>query len=208
MKKLKPAKTLGEIKEAKKIEFDLPSPPLTITENRKNSKDYKLGEQYKKLFKPEYLDIAGRLVAAGFSEKDLGYAFNVPYEAVDSWKRNNPAFKAVCDEGKRREKKKLVAKALLSSVGYDYETSKTKYHKDADGVITKSEVTEFKNHQPANHNLLMFILCNIDKQLGDSEWHSKHKLEIDQNKNIKITVDGKLATEQIQKLAGKILESE
>lgn len=200
MRKLKSeAKKLGDVKGDKKIDLGLPNPPLNTLQ---------VGEHYKSLFKPEYIDVAERLVAAGFTEKDLAYTFNVSHGAVDSWKRNNPAFKAACEEGKRREKKRLVAKALLSAVGYDYETSKTKYHKDKAGEVLKSEVTEFKNHQPANHNLLMFLLCNIDHQLGDKEWFSKHKLEIDETKNIKVTIDGKIASEQIQHLAGKILENE
>lgn len=197
MKKLKPeAKKLGDVKGDKNINLGLPNPPLN---------NLQVGEHYKSLFEPEYTGEAERLIAAGFTEKDLAYTFNVPHGAVDSWKRNIPAFKAACVEGKKREKKRLVAKALLSAVGYDYETSKVKTHKDKEGNTLKIEETKFKNHQPANHNLLMFILCNIDHQLGDKEWFSKHKLEIDETKNIKVTIDGKLATEQITQLAGKIL---
>lgn len=182
-------------------DYDLPNPPCGGVRQ--------ISEHYKNLYKPENADITGRLVAAGFTEKDLAFTFNVPLEAIDAWKRNEPAFMLACVEGKQREKKKLVAKSLLAAVGYDYETSKTKTHKDADGIITKIEETKFKSHQPANHNLLMFLLCNLSHQLGDEEsesWQSKQKLEVDQTRNVTVNITGELATEQIRKLAGKLLE--
>lgn len=158
----------------------------------------------KKIYRPELAKIAGRLVAAGFEEKDLGYAFGCSKHTIHTWKRKHPEFKDACSEGKRREKKKLVAQALLSAIGYDYNTCKTKTTKDKDGNVVKSEVTSFDNHQPSNDRLLMFLLCNIDHQLGDNEWASKQKLEIEQ-KNINVTITGEIASEQIQKLAGKLL---
>ena len=110
-----------------------------------------------------------------------------------------------CVNGKQRIKKRLVAKSFLSAIGYDYKTSKIRTIRDADGNVLKEETTIFDNHQPANHNLLMFILCNVDRQLGDNEWHSKHKIEVENTKNVNIQIDGKLATEQIAKLAGRLL---
>lgn len=187
----------GEIQE-KVIDFGLPQPPIGLNPTQK-------GLYYKSLFKPEYIEIAERLCGAGFSEEDLAYTFNVPFYALKGWKKSNPIFKEACTDGKRRVKKRLVAKALLSSIGYDYKSSKVRTIRDAEGIIQKTETTEFDNHQPANHNLLMFVLCNIDRQLGDKEWMSKHKLEIDNTKNINVTIDGNLATKQIAQLAGKLL---
>jgi len=160
----------------------------------------------KKVYDPKYATLAGRLVAAGFEEKDLGYVFGCAKETIKSWKKRYPEFKDSCSEGKRREKKKLVAKALLSAVGYDYTTCKTRTIKDADGNVIKVEETKFDNHQAANDRLLVFLLCNIDNQLGDHEWVSKQKLEIEQNKNITLNITGKIASDQIKKLAGKLLE--
>lgn len=159
-----------------------------------------------KIYKREFSELAGRLVAAGFEEKDLGYVFGCAKETIKSWKKRYPEFKDSCSEGKRREKKKLVAKALLSAVGYDYTTCKTRTIKDADGNVTKVEETKFNNHQAANDRLLVFLLCNIDHQLGDSEWVSKQKLEIEQNKNVTLNITGEIASDQIRKLAGKLLE--
>lgn len=182
-------------------DYDLPRPP--------KGNPQEVGKVYKKAYKPENADMAGRLVAAGFTEKDLAFTFDVPVRCIESWKRHQPAFKAACVDGKQREKRKLVAKALMSAVGYDYETSKTKTHMDEGGNVTKIEKTEFKSHQPANHNLLMFLLCNLSHQLGDTEedkWQSKQKMEIEQNKNVNIQITGEVATEQIRKLAGRLLD--
>ncbi|KKL56093.1 hypothetical protein LCGC14_2248840 [marine sediment metagenome] len=143
----------------------------------------------KQIYRPEMAKIAGRLVAAGFEEKDLGYVFECSKYTIHHWKRRYPEFKDACSEGKRREKKRLVAQALLSAVGYDYHTCKTKITKDKEGKVVKSEETHFDNHQPSNDRLLVFLLCNIDNQLGDNEWHSKQKLEIEQ-KNINIQITG------------------
>lgn len=159
----------------------------------------------KQIYRPDMAKIAGRLVAAGFEEKDLGYVFECSRNTIHHWKKRYPEFKDACSEGKRREKKKLVAQALLSAVGYDYHTCKTKITKDKEGKVIKSEETHFDNHQPSNDRLLVFLLCNIDHQLGDSEWHSKQKLEIEQ-KNVNVQITGKLATEQITKLAGCLLD--
>lgn len=159
-----------------------------------------------KVYDPKFAELAGRLVAAGFEEKDLGYVFGCAKQTIKSWKKRYPEFKDSCSEGKRREKKKLVAKALLSAVGYDYTTCKTRTIKDADGNVTKVEETKFDNHQAANDRLLVFLLCNIDHQLGDNEWISKQKLEIEQNKNVTLNITGDVAAEQISKLAGKLLE--
>lgn len=191
-------KKAGEKAVDKQVDFGLPAPP-------KGLNSFELNKYYTDLFKPEYIEIAERLCGAGFTEKDLAYSFNVPQRAIVSWKTHNPVFKEACIDGRRRVQRRMVAKMMLSSIGYDYKTKKTRTVCDADGNVQKVETTEFDNHQPANHNLLMFALCNIDRQLGEENWRSKHKLEIENNKNINIQIDGELASEQIAKLAGKLL---
>lgn len=152
----------------------------------------------------DFADIASRLVAAGFSEEDLGYIFAVPAWKIKSWKEKFPLFKMACMEGKVVEEKKLVAKGLLAAVGYETKTSKRKITRDENGNVSKDEETIFTNHVPPNHNLLMFILCNISRQLGNKDWQSKNVMEIE-NKSINLQITGEIASEQIRKLAGRIL---
>ena len=157
-----------------------------------------------KLYKPEYANMAGRLVAAGFGEQDLGYTFNCAKGTIKTWKKRYPEFKAACIEGKRREVQKLVAKALYAAGGYDYTVHKAKTIRDKDGKITKTEETNIDTHQPANERLLVFLLANFSNQLGDNEWISTKKLEIEQ-KNISVQITGDAASLAIQKLAGGLL---
>jgi len=154
-------------------------------------------------YKPEYAEMASRLIAAGFTRKSLGYLLGVCSDTIDNWRTKYPEFAAAYTEGKSGQLKRLIAKGLLEAAGYDYETSKTKTIHDAEGNLVKTETTTFKNKQPANHNLLMFILCNIDRQLGSDDWRSKHTLEVD-NKTLNVTIDGKIVNEQIERLAGRI----
>jgi len=155
-------------------------------------------------YKPEYTETAARLIGANFSQKSLAYLLGVSEWTIGEWKRKYPEFKEACEDGKRSIKRRLVSNGLLESLGYEYETSKTKVTKDAEGNILKTEITTFKNKQPPNHNLLMFILCNLDRQIGDDEWKSKHSIEVD-SKTLNVSIDGKVDSEQIKKLAGKIL---
>jgi len=154
-------------------------------------------------YKPEYSEMASRFVAAGFTIEALSYLMGVSPSTIKNWKNKYPEFKAACTEGKQNVKRRLIAKGLLESMGYDYETSKTKTIEDAEGNLVKTETTTFKNKQPANHNLLMFILCNLDRQLGEDEWRSKHTLEVD-NKTLNVTIDGEIVNDDIKRLAGKI----
>jgi len=157
------------------------------------------------IYDESFIEVAERLVAAGFTEKDLGYVFNCSHHTVADWKKRYPEFKRACEDGKRVMKRKMVARAMLNAVGYDYQTKKTRTIMDADGNVQKIEETKFDNKQAGNDRLLMFLLCNMDRQLGDNEWHSKQTLEVE-NKNLNITIDGKLASDSIRKLAGKLFD--
>lgn len=156
-----------------------------------------------KRYKEDFVDIAGRLTAAGFTHADLGYVFKVAPLTIDTWKNRYPEFKQACDEGKRIVKGRLVASAIKESMGYDFTSSKTKYIKNKDGEIIKEEKTVFSNHQPANHNLLMFVLCNIARQLGDNDWASKHTLDVTDG-GTRIKIEGKLEGDKILQLVQKL----
>jgi hypothetical protein len=165
---------------------------------------------YADLYKPEYCEQAERLSAVGFTAKDLAYNFGVPEGAVKKWKEKFPEFKDACTAGRHFVLKKMVAKGLMEAVGYDYKSSKTRIIKDAKGNVQKIEETHFTNHQPANNNLLLFLVCNLSHQLGlnpEEAWQSKQKMEIE-SKNVSMEITGKVAADQIEKLAGKLIEAE
>lgn len=164
---------------------------------------------WKDKFKEEYSETASALVGAGYEEGDLADYFGVTRTAIQSWKNTFPEFDRACKGGKHKMIKRMVAKTMLEAAGYDYSTSKTRVIKDKFGNVEKVEETTFKNHQPANNNLLIFLLCNLSHQLGladEEAWQSKQKLEID-SRELKVQITGEVAKDQIIKLAGKLLES-
>lgn len=157
-------------------------------------------------YKIEYADVASRLISAGFTQEHLGYTFQVNVRTIRRWMKAHPEFQAAIDEGKINQQKRLVAKSLQSAAGYDYETSKCKTVRNAAGEIIKKEEIVFHNHQPPNHNLLIWLLCNISRQLGDDNWMSKHTLEVDQKKVV-LHLDGKEEFDRITDFAGKYLDN-
>jgi len=160
----------------------------------------------KNLYKPEYASIASQLVSAGFSYVDLGYAFQVSEKTIQNWKKTHPDFNAAIVEGKEGQQKRLVAKAMQGAGGYDYESSKRKIVRNNDGEIIKDEEVQFNNHQPINHNLLIWLLCNISRQLGDNDWQSKHTVELNE-KRVTLKIDGSEEFKRISDFAGKYLEN-
>lgn len=177
-----------------------------------------LGERPSKLktgaeFNFTYIDIATRLAAAGIKEDDIGFILGVKPRVMKSWKNKIPLFHQALKEGRKLAKSYLIAQGLRAAAGYDYIERNVKYHtKIIDGKLVKypGEVSEYHKHQAPNAQLLMFMLSNLSRQLdsGEDVWSSAHKVQVDENKNISVTISGDMASQQINKLAGKILEEE
>lgn len=155
-------------------------------------------------YRTEYADIACRLKAADFTDQDVAYALGVSLSTVTSWKRKYPSFKRACEDGRREQKKRIVARAMKQALGYSYKERNVKVSYDKAGNVTRREESTFEKENPGNERLLVFLLTNIDRQLGDDEWKSVNKVEVDESKSVKIVVDGKSAVDQIKKLAGEL----
>jgi len=155
-------------------------------------------------FKEEYIEIAERLVAAGFSTNDLAFTFNVNPRTITNWKRKHKEFKRACNSGKEIVKKKLVAAGIKQALGYNYESSKTEYSVDRNGNPKEKKVV-FDQHQAGNHNVLTFLLLNLSRQDGTGDWQVPKTISQVENKNVTLRIDGKLASDAIDRLAGKLL---
>lgn len=155
-------------------------------------------------YRTEYADIACRLTAAYFTEQDVAYALGVSLSTIRSWKAKFSGFKAACEDGKRESKKRLVSRAMRQAIGYRYIEKNVKFVHDANGEVIKSETSEFHKEQPGSERMLVFLLMNLDRQLKDKEWENINKIEVDESKSVKITIDGKSAKEQIARLAGEL----
>ena len=159
-------------------------------------------------YRTEYADIACRLKAADFTDQDVAYTIGVSLNTIQGWKRRYESFKRACDEGKREQKKRIVARAMKQALGYNYVEKNVKHYYNADGSLIKTEESEFHKENPGNERLLVFLLTNIDRQLGDEDWKAVSKIEVDESRSVKITVDGKSAREQIARLAGELAQNE
>lgn len=158
-----------------------------------------------KEYRSEYADIACRLAAAYFTEQDIAYALGVSLSTIQTWKRNYSTFKRACEDGRREQKKRLVARAMKQACGYKYTEFNVKEILNPAGEVLKREKSEFHRENPGNERLLVFLLCNLDRQLKDDEWHATNRVEVEETKSVTINIDGHHARDQIKKLSGDLL---
>jgi len=196
-------KRTAKTKKSKKIEveYDVQSTKWCAGDERKSQ------GHWTKLYKPEYDDIASRLIAVGFNENNLADTFNITPAALKGWKRSFSSFKQACNDGKRGQLKRIVASGLREATGYNWTDKKTKTTYDAEGNVDKVEVQDIPMHQAGNASLAMFMMCNISNQLKLSDedaFKSRQKVEVE-NKNLNFTITAELIGDQIDRLAGKLL---
>jgi len=156
-------------------------------------------------FKPEYIDVAARLIAAGFTRKGLGDVFDVNPSTITKWKKAFPQFKEACENGKRLQLKRMVAKAMINAAGYDYENVKRTITKNATGDIIKDEETIEKKHQAGNYNLMSFLLINLDRQLGETNWSFRKDLKVEDHRKIQVNI-GTAESDRLADLCKGFLE--
>ncbi len=161
-------------------------------------------------FNFKYVEMAARLTAAGFSLKDIGYAFGMSARTISTWSEKHPQFKRALEEGRSVAKSHVVAKALKAACGYEYTETNEKYYPsktdtDDDGspVMILKDRSVFNKHQAPNPKLIMWLLCNLDPDT----WKSEHKILVGKEETIHIKLDGKMASKQIEALAGKLMDS-
>jgi len=164
-------------------------------------------------FSPRFLDMAMRLVAAGLSIKDLAYVIGTTVSRIKYWKKHNPLFKKACEDGKNIAKSYLIAQGLKAAAGYTSVEKNIKIKRKvmADGSIVEyaAEESHFHKHVKPDSTLLIFMLANMSRQAKDEiPWTSQHKIEIDDKKSVNIKISGKVATEQINRLAGAFMPKE
>lgn len=164
------------------------------------AKKYKLAPGAK--FSFDFVEKVAKLKASGVADKDLAFIMGVKPGTIATWKERYPQFARACKEGKELATQNLIAEAFRVATGYEFEERNEKWEEDKEGNrIGKKTVSVFQKRMPANPNLLIFMLCNLDPK----NWMAKHKLQIDDNRNIHITLNGKMVSEQIDRLAGKLL---
>ena len=156
-------------------------------------------------FNYDFVQVASRLVAAGMTEKDIGYVLGVKPTTISKWKQRYTEFKLATDSKSSAKKiagANLVANGLRAAMGFDYEEVDQVFSKDREtGELILQKETRKLRHKAVDKDLLMFFLINIDRGIG--EWKNIKSVEIEQKKtttNINITAN--LESSDIRKLAG------
>jgi len=163
----------------------------------------------------DFVQIAARLVAAGMTEKDVGYVLGVKPTTISKWKQRYEEFNLATNSkssAKQIAIAHLVANGLRSAMGYDYEEldqvlemidnpdydSEDKNCKEPKLIqVVKKETRKLK-HRPPDKDLLMFFLLNLS-----DEYRNVKSVTIEQTKKqINVNITGQLESSDIRKLAG------
>ena len=155
-------------------------------------------------FNLELLPIIQNLVSVGMTESDIGAIVGYQGKNSEKWiaglKQSNPEVAEACQIGKRIADSFLVAQMYKSAIGYDYQETEQKYKIDketGDKVLVEEKVLH--KHQPGNAQLAMFALTNhLPEQY-------KHRIDVNK-KGFLVDVSTELSADQIEKLAGALLE--
>jgi hypothetical protein len=151
-------------------------------------------------FDPNFLPVIQNLTAMGLTESDIGVIVGYQGEHTNDWLNNlkliHPEVKDAAAIGKYIADSFLVAQMYKSAVGYDYVTQKFKKDKETGEMEL---VEESIQHQPANAQLAMFVASN---RMPDQ---FKHRIDLTR-KGFIIDASEPISSEQIEKLAGKLLE--
>ncbi|MBW1931451.1 MAG: hypothetical protein JRI56_00190 [Deltaproteobacteria bacterium] len=141
------------------------------------------------------------------TEKEIGFVLGVKPTTINQWKQRYPEFKKACAEGKSIAKAYLVAKGLRAAMGYDVEERDTTLVRNEEGeLVVQKEVRKLR-HRPADKDLLIFFLLNMDRMEGKEEWKHVKSIEITEKKqNLNVNLSGNIASEDIRKLAGAALK--
>ena len=163
----------------------------------------------------DFVQVASRMVAAGMTEKEIGYWLGVKPTTISKWKQRYEEF-ALATNSQSSAKKiaaaHLVANGLRSAMGYDFEEVDQVFemidnpeydpddenHKEPKRIQGLKKETRKLKHRAPDKDLLMFFLLNLS-----DEYHNVKSVTIEQTKKqINVNITGKLESSDIRKLAG------
>ncbi|KKK82009.1 hypothetical protein LCGC14_2807700, partial [marine sediment metagenome] len=162
--------------------------------------------------------VASRMVAAGMTEKEIGYWLGVKPTTISKWKQRYAEFALATNSqssAKKVAKAHLVANGLRSAMGFDYEevdqvlemednpdyNEEDEDCKEPKRILAIKKETRKLKHRSPDKDLLMFFLINLDR--GEGEWKNTKSIEIEQRKTTtNISITGNIESSDIRKLAG------
>jgi hypothetical protein len=166
----------------------------------------------------EFVQVAARLVAAGMTEKEVGFVLGVKPATIKQWKRRYEEFKKATDNkssAKQIAVAHLVASGLQAAMGYDYEdvdqTMKRVKNPDwepdeedsEEYIFVVEKETRKTKHRPPDKDLLQFFLLNLT-----DEYRNTKSITIEETKKtLNVNITGVLESSDIRKLAGAAFET-
>lgn len=164
-------------------------------------------------YTPELAIIVGRVKAAGWSDEHLCKVLGVSRDTLQKWHDAHPDFARAMEAGKEVAVRSLVHAGLEAATGYDYEevTETVKIVEEGEGKAKSSKevvekIVRKKVHRPPDSHLLVFFLTNLSGGAyrpiaapTQGQLPAGNPGGSDEEK-------GKLESDQIVALAGKLLE--
>ncbi len=148
-----------------------------------------------------------RLLAAGFTYADAGYAIGVRETTIQSWVQRYPVFKKQIEKVKDVVKAITVAQLLRAAWGYDYDEVKEEFVTVESGEGTEvtpeelktKKVTVTHKHLPPNGDLIKFLLLNRDKE----NWRDVKSIDVKAT-NMTPQLAGQAEAAAIDEIAGSL----
>lgn len=140
--------------------------------------------------------IVARLLATGFTYEDVGFILGVSQYTIQSWQQRYPIFKKEIEKAREAVKSITLAQMLKAAWGYDF-VEKT-ITKDSKGNVTREK--EVTKHQPANADLLKFIIIN-----KTDDYKDVRRIDVT-SKNANLSFAGELEEDAINELVGSLIK--
>jgi len=119
-------------------------------------------------------------------------------------------FKAAIEQGKEIARQHLIAEGMKAACGYDYTEENEKWKPEGvdretgKPVMVLQEVSKFKRHRAPDGKLLLAFLSRLDPEFRKMYQRTVAGL----HKSLTLKVSGKLESEKLQNLFGRLLEQQ
>lgn len=119
-------------------------------------------------FKPEYIDQARKLCAAGHTDQEVADFFEISVPTLSNWKSKYPEFLAVLKNSKDISDERVERSLYHRAIGYTFESEEIFQHQ---GEIIRAKV---RKHIPPDTTAAIFWLKNRRRDL----WRDVQRHEI------------------------------
>ena len=158
-------------------------------------------------FTKEFADLAIKLAAKGYLDKEICEYADVNINTFYKWKQKHPDFAEELMKAKHKINQKIEAQAYKRAMGYMITETKTIIATNDDGEEEIIRVEKNNKHIPSDTKILMMLLKNRmpEKYRDKQEIHLSG--EVNTNMTIALdTLSDDELLQEIQKLSGDVNE--